>query len=64
MSLFPHAVIPLPAQGLNSYMGSAHDWKDLVKAGPKMTKAKLTGKIYQKKPHQNKTQLSGKVLQA
>lgn len=56
MSLFPHAVIPLPAQGLNSYTGLAHDWKDLVKVGPNMTKAKLTGKIYQKntKPNQKK----------
>lgn len=43
--LFPHAVISLPAQRLNSYIGQAHDWKDLVKVGPNMTKAILTGEI-------------------
>lgn len=56
MSLFPHAVTPLPAQALNSYRGSAHDWKDLVKVGPNIAKAILSGKIYNNKnPKQNKT---------
>ena len=61
MSSFPHAVIPLPTQGLNSYIGSAHDWKELVKVGPNMAKATWTGKIKKKKT--KKKQCSEKVLQ-
>lgn len=45
----PHAVIPLLIQGLNTYMRLAHEWQELVKVGPNMTKAMLTGKIEGKK---------------
>lgn len=52
----PRAVIPLPAQGLKSYTGPAHDWKDLVKVGPDMTKAILAGKIYKSIKSNKQTQ--------